>query len=378
MRRLLVAVPSLGRAGPDKVMATVASALANRGWDVAVAIGDGARDLLPSLDPRVRVTDVPTRGLRVHRRYPVRGFIGVLRRERPDVVLATLRMEPTTALAMWLCRSRAKLVTRPANHGPSVEDELGRSLRYRLAFALSRWTLLRSAGVISQSDSIKWAVSDVGYRGPLAVIGNPVEPGAAEVEPVRLAGGDPCLVGVGRLTHQKGFDVAIAALPDIVAKFPDAMLHLIGDGPDRDMLSALAENVDMSDHVTFHAARSDVVAVLKGADVVLAPSRYEGFSNVILEAQSVGTPVVATSCPGAAQDVLGKTGGGAVVAPENAADVAAASIRLLAEPERFDRGDIARRTAEHWDGEQIADKYHRFLCEVTGWRFTADWEEDRG
>ena len=364
MNGLLIAVPSLGRAGPDKVMATVASQLASRGWDVALAIGDGARDLVATLDERVRVLDVPSAGPRLHRRYPVFGLARVLRQEQPDVVLATLRMESTVALAARMYRSRAKVVSRPANHGPSVEKQLGRSPKYRLAFALSRWGLLRSEGVISQCEALADVVRGLGYGGPLAVIGNPVAPGAADVDAVRLAG-EPCLVGVGRLTNQKGFDVAVKALPEIVSHFPRTVLHLVGDGPDREALGDLAARHGVAEHVVFHGGRSDVVAAIKGADLLVAPSRYEGFSNVILEAQSVGTPVVATSCPGAARDVLDHTGGGVVVAPDNADELAAAVVGLLAEPDRFDRAIIADRTAERWSADRIAAEYDRFLSEVS-------------
>jgi glycosyltransferase involved in cell wall biosynthesis len=217
--------------------------------------------------------------------------------------------------------------------------------------------------VISQCEALADVVRGLGYIGPLAVIGNPVAPGAADVDAVRLAG-EPCLVGVGRLANQKGFDVAVEALPEIVSRFPGAVLHLVGDGPDREALGDLAAHLRVTEHVEFHGGRTDVVAVLKGSDLVVAPSRYEGFSNVILEAQSVGTPVVATSCPGAAHDVLDYTSGGVLVPPDSADELAAAVTGLLAEPDRFDRVAIAGRTAGRWSAERIADEYDRFLSEI--------------
>lgn len=365
MKRLLVVVPSLGHAGPDKVMALISSALTRRAWEVVVAIGDGPRDLVASLDDKVRVIDVPVVGPRLMRRYPIFGVAHLLRRERPDLVLATLRMETTVAVAKRLARSQCLVATRPANHGPSVQHELGRSPKYRVAFRLGNWALRQADGLIAQSASIEHAVMTVGYQGPLAVIGNPIARHAADEGAVRLEG-DPCLVGVGRLTNQKGFDVAVAALSVIASEYPGAMLHLIGDGPDREALRDLASRHGVAERVVFHGRRSDVVAVLKGADLAVAPSRYEGFSNVILEAQSVGTPVVATSCPGAAHDVFDHTGGGVVVAPDSADELAAAVIGVLAEPDRFDRAAVAVRTAERWSADRIAAEYDRFLSEVSG------------
>jgi glycosyltransferase involved in cell wall biosynthesis len=112
------------------------------------------------------------------------------------------------------------------------------------------------------------------------------------------------LLFVGRLEKQKGLDWLIACLPDLLARLPDHELVLIGNGPQRDALMRQAVRLGVADHVHVLGWRPDVPQLLKRADVLVLPSRYEGMPNVLLEALSAGVPVVATRAEGI-EEVVG-------------------------------------------------------------------------
>jgi len=107
----------------------------------------------------------------------------------------------------------------------------------------------------------------------------------------------PLILCLGRLHPVKGLDTAIKALKDV----PDAHLWIAGDGPLKEELKSLTEDLGLTSRVRFLGWRTDKEALLATADIVLFPSRQEGFGNVILEAWASQTPMVATRAQGPTQ-----------------------------------------------------------------------------
>ena len=133
---------------------------------------------------------------------------------------------------------------------------------------------------------------------------------------------------VGRLTRQKGQDVAVRALAAM--QTPGAVLRLVGDGPDRAALLELAASLGLSARIELTGTVDDTAPHLRAADVVIAPSRWEGLSLTLLEAMACGAPIVASRVAGTA--ALG--GVGVLVAPDDPTALAAAADQLLADPDR--------------------------------------------
>jgi glycosyltransferase involved in cell wall biosynthesis len=133
------------------------------------------------------------------------------------------------------------------------------------------------------------------------VIPNPVQrplPGlTAALSPGRyVAGGRKLLLAVGRLCHQKGFDLlirAFLALPDACA---DWSLVILGEGPDRAAIAAQFAAARLDDPVFLPGAVGNISAWYDAADLFVLPSRYEGFPTALGEAMSHGCPVVAYDC----------------------------------------------------------------------------------
>jgi glycosyltransferase involved in cell wall biosynthesis len=127
------------------------------------------------------------------------------------------------------------------------------------------------------------------------------------------------LLCVCRLDPQKGVDVAIRA----VRELPDAWLVVLGEGPQRAELEALAgERVYMPGRVP------DVAAWLRRADVLVHPVRWEGFGLAVLEAMLAGVPVVASNVS-SLPELLGDAG--LLVPPDDPGALAAAVARVPAD-----------------------------------------------
>ncbi|MBN1916387.1 MAG: glycosyltransferase [Verrucomicrobia bacterium] len=121
---------------------------------------------------------------------------------------------------------------------------------------------------------------------------------AAVREEMNVGPGEKLIGTVGHLNRQKGHDVLIAALADVVRREPTARLAIAGRGPLRRRLEALAAQHGVAGKVIFAGLVGDVARFLKGLDVFAFPSRWEGFGIALIEAMATGLPVVASRTGG--------------------------------------------------------------------------------
>jgi glycosyltransferase involved in cell wall biosynthesis len=141
----------------------------------------------------------------------------------------------------------------------------------------------------------------------------------------------PIVVGIGRLVPIKGFDLAVRALPAVLRAAPGTRLVLVGDGPQRAEIEALALETGVRDHLVLTGAVADVGSCLAAADVLVAPSRNEGMGRVLVEAMALGIPVVAARVGGTAR-VLSDGRAGELVTPDDPEALARALIEILESP----------------------------------------------
>lgn len=96
------------------------------------------------------------------------------------------------------------------------------------------------------------------------------------------------LATMGRLCHQKGFDILLHEFSDICKSREDMRLYLIGDGPDRESLQALSRKLGLEDKVTFVGNKVNPFPYLRQMDGFVLDSRYEGQGMVLWEAKALG------------------------------------------------------------------------------------------
>ncbi len=161
-----------------------------------------------------------------------------------------------------------------------------------------------------------------------------------------LPGGTPCIGIAGRLTRQKGHDVLLQALAEVVQERPVHLL-IIGEGTEEAALRRQTRELGLQQWVHFLGMRTDIWAILQSLDLFVLPSRWEGFPTVLLEAMSQGVPVVATGVSGSRELVQqGETGW--LVPPEDVAALAEAIRCSLGDPAGSQR--MAARAKERAAG----------------------------
>jgi glycosyltransferase involved in cell wall biosynthesis len=140
------------------------------------------------------------------------------------------------------------------------------------------------------------------------------------------------IICVGRLEALKRHQLLIELLPELRRRTnADCRLLLVGEGPERAALETLTANRDVSSFVTLTGNRHDVPALLCASDIFVLPSTTEGLSRSVLEAMSVGLPIVATDV-GSNRDLLGANERGLVV-PVNDRDRLLSALARLVDDE---------------------------------------------
>jgi glycosyltransferase involved in cell wall biosynthesis len=172
----------------------------------------------------------------------------------------------------------------------------------------------------------------------IAVVANPVDAGriarlarARPAHPWLEPGAPPVLLAVGKLQPQKDHATLLRAFALLRTKRP-ARLVILGEGPLRGRLERLARELGIARDVAFLGFVVDPFGWMAHAAVVVSSSRFEGLSNVLIEALAAGATIVATDCPHGPAEVLGGGAFGRLVPVGDAALLAAAMAAALDDP----------------------------------------------
>ncbi len=125
----------------------------------------------------------------------------------------------------------------------------------------------------------------------------------AAAGPSPYTGPGPHLIAVSRLVPIKGIDLLIEAMVEVVRQRPKADLALMGSGPMEEELRSLAARLGLGESARFLGCRANPFPFVRHADLLVVPSRSEALPNAALEALALGTPVVATDCPGGIREI---------------------------------------------------------------------------
>lgn len=106
------------------------------------------------------------------------------------------------------------------------------------------------------------------------------------------------IIAVGRLTHQKGFDVLIEIMQLVLINYPDWKLNIFGDGEDYNILQLLIDNQNLGNNIKLCGAVKNISEQYLKSSIFALSSRWESFGLVIIEAMNHGLPVVSFDCDG--------------------------------------------------------------------------------
>jgi glycosyltransferase involved in cell wall biosynthesis len=145
------------------------------------------------------------------------------------------------------------------------------------------------------------------------------------------------LTAVGRLVHQKGFDLLLEAFAPLAEKFPEWTLSIWGEGPELAELEAQRDRLGLKDRVRFCGLSARPGAWRESADAFVLSSRYEGWGNVVAEAMAAHIPVVSFDCDFGPSNLISNEVNGLLVPNGDVPALREALSRLMADRDLRDR-----------------------------------------
>jgi len=174
--------------------------------------------------------------------------------------------------------------------------------------------------------------------------------------------GRPLIGFVGHLVPNKGTRTVIDAMPHILARFPQALLAIVGCAPDGEEsyeaeCRARVAELGLDNHVRFTGYRRDVPALMRSFDVFVLPTRTETFGKVVIEAMAAGRPVV-VSAVGGIPEIVSNPGLGTLISPDNPLAAAEGILKYLADPALAERVGQAGRghVREHFSLDRMIER----------------------
>ncbi|MDA0658979.1 MAG: glycosyltransferase family 4 protein [Planctomycetota bacterium] len=163
-------------------------------------------------------------------------------------------------------------------------------------------------------------------------------------EAMQVAPHEKVLLTVARLSDHKGHSYLLDAMPEVIARYPQTVLALAGEGEQRRPLERQTRTLRLEKHVRFLGHRRDIADVLHGSDIFVMPSHLEGLCSSVIDAMLAGLPTVATTA-GGIPDLLGaypnSQAVGTLVPPRDSSALARGLIDVLSRPDHFVQ--LARR-----------------------------------
>jgi glycosyltransferase involved in cell wall biosynthesis len=176
---------------------------------------------------------------------------------------------------------------------------------------------------------------------------------------------DPVVSIVAALRPEKNHELFLDVARRALAQFPNAKFLIIGEGPRREPLEQVAAEMGITASVRFLGNRSDIARLLTASDVFLLTSHNEANPVSILEAMSVGKPVVATDV-GSIHEAVAEGRTGYLVPPGDATALSDRLVELLENPLRAqEMGAAARESVvENWSVEAMVRRYERLIASI--------------
>lgn len=357
--------PTLGDGGADRVVLTLLEHLDRRRFEPVVALVRREGALVGDVPPDTEVLSLDAPRLAASAPLLARA----IRRVRPDVVFSTHGgSNIIAALAHALARSSSRLVL--SERSTLVRPDRGR-MRKVVELPAKRVTYRRADLVTAVSEGVATQLERlVGLaRKKIAVVYNPLVDDALERlarEPVAHPwfGGDrPIALAVGRLVSVKDYPTLLAAFARMRAS-RDMRLAVLGDGPLRASLEAIAAQLGIARDVVFLGFDKNPFKYMARASVVLQASRAEGLPGAIIQAMACGAPVVATDCDHGPREVIRHGEDGYLVPVGDAAALADHASRIVADVTL--RDTLSTRARETAGKFTTASSLRRYEAAITG------------
>lgn len=364
--KICLLLSRIGNGGLERVQINLANQFLSAGHEVDFVTGTTCDSPYPALDAGIPVIEIAPRGPWSF----AAGLAAYMRRSKPDCVLTTsndiaciaLFMRAILAPKVRIIVTQHLSLAAPLEHARGLSrvkrDLLYRAMRVLLPFADARIAV--SEGVASDMAQMISIAKDT-----IDVIYNPiVTPDFAskcsELIPWPWPkDGVPTIVYVGRLALEKRLDILLAAALPLL-KSGQARLLIVGNGPQADWVEEQIDALGLRLVSACTGFVQNVLPYIAQSDVLVLPSDYEGFGNVLVEALACGVQIVSTDCPHGPREILAGGKFGQLVPVGDPAPMRQAILDSMQSKFHVDRNELIGRSTD-FSSQNAANSYMKII-----------------
>jgi glycosyltransferase involved in cell wall biosynthesis len=327
LRKVLFTESSPNIGGQELQLLAQAEALSTRGVEVLLVCRPGSRIGESAACKGIAVAHLPFRNS-LHLPSLI-GLYRLLRRYRPDAIIAHSGHDANTvALAARLLWQRPLLV-RSRTYQPGVPNAWTYNILFDLTLVPSQFLrdmLLRNPRI--KGERIRVLYPGIDFDQPSS--SGPVPPWLEGL----LQSGRRIVLHAAMLRPEKGHQVILAALPELIQRYPSINYVIAGEGGFADVLQHDVATRGLQSHVTFAGMICDLPSIMRHAELLVMPSNYEPLGMSQIEALGMQIPVIASRTGGIPETIDDKRTG--LLAEPNDVDDWRAKLRwALDHPEQM-------------------------------------------
>jgi glycosyltransferase involved in cell wall biosynthesis len=305
MIKIVFVITSLSAGGAEKVFSLILKNIDKTKFNIILAIGKKEGPFLSNIPDKVKIKELA--GSKKSSKSFFK-LLKLLQIEKPDIVFSTLGMNTTSALCSLFLSKNIRFISRFGNTiGVDLEQRVKKDsyIKY-LVQKYSNLLVLKTTEIVTQSQYMKNdLISYYKLNSNIKIhqIYNPVEFDKC-VDNENNEKDFVQFLTIGRFDYQKGYEYLIEAFYGIVSVYPTARLIFIGKGILEEDMKKLAQNFNISKNIEFAGYQENPFSYSDDTNIFVSSSRFEGFSNVILESLSNAIPVIATDCPSGNREII--------------------------------------------------------------------------
>ncbi len=366
MKKIIYCIPALANSGGmERVLSIKANHLVALGYDVSIITSDQMnRAVFFPLDERIKRYDLGVNHEASNGSF-LKKILGYPKRH----------LKHKRALSKLLKELKADVVVSmfgdEASFLPSIKDGSRKVLEYhfsknkRLQYGrtglwrkIDEWRTKQDEEIVQQFDDFVVLTQEDkelwGNLDNIKVIPNPLtfdSPETARLSHKRI-------IAAGRLDFQKHFDALIDIWAKLAPKYPDWRLDIYGSGSDRELLQTQIERLGIEQSIALQKPTKDIQKEYLKSSIYVMTSRYEGLPMVLLEAQTMGLPIVAYACQCGPRDIITEGENGFLIEPYDE-DLFIEKLSALIEDEelRKQMGKKAKANTKHYQIEQVMPQW---------------------
>ena len=357
--KILLVMHQLEIGGAERVVTNLVNNFNHQKYEIHLCLFKKKGPLVDEISPYVVIHDLNSKRVL----FGVFSFVKLLTKLKPDICFSSIshvNLLISMLIKFFKLYLNTKFIAREVNNPSIRATYLATSKKMD---SIYKYLIKNFDGIIAQSKFMKNDLINCYIIKPsrVSVVSNPVDlvtihERMATYLPLenKFSNGKFNLLAVGGLRYQKGFDLLLNTIYLLNDQYH---LFILGNGEQLNNLKSMIIKLKLQKKVTLLGETNNPYRLMKCADLVVSSSRYEGFPNVILEANACGKYVIAFNCPGVDDEIIKNNLNGTLVENEN--------IKLFADAIRIFKGKktkinqeaLIQKTTEKFMIKSITKEY---------------------